>query len=60
MDTETQDYDYDFVFSLGQACTCSMTLRHAGLQFASFPLDWVSGGSLASRTALVASRLGVA
>lgn len=56
MDTETQDYDYDFVFSMGQACTCSMTLRHAGLQFASFPLDWVSGGSLASRTALVASR----
>ena len=48
-------YHYDFAFSMGQACTCSMTLRHANLQFASFPLDWVSGGTLASRTDLVVS-----
>ena len=53
MDTGTRHYD--FVFSMGQACTCSMTLRHANLQFASFPLDWVSGGTLAMRTNLVVS-----
>ena len=46
---------YDLVFSLGQACPCSMTLRMAGLQFASFPLDWVSGGTIVDRATLVAS-----
>ena len=46
---------YDLVFSLGQACPCSMTLRMAGLQFASFPLDWVTGGTMVQRVKLVAS-----
>lgn len=35
---------YDFAFSLGAACLCTETLRSAGLQFASFPLDWTRGG----------------
>lgn len=35
---------YDFAFSLGAACLCTETLRAAGLQFASFPLDWTRGG----------------
>ena len=47
---------YDFAFSLGQACTCSLTLRAANLQFASFPLDWVAEGTILSRAGLVASR----
>ncbi|MBR4653108.1 MAG: hypothetical protein IKO72_07080 [Kiritimatiellae bacterium] len=50
------DRHYDFVFSLGQACPCSMTLRMANLQFASFPLDWIRGGTLGTRTDLVVSR----
>lgn len=36
---------YDFVFSLGAACSCSQSLRLANLQFASFPCDWLWGGS---------------
>ena len=33
--------EYDFVFSLGFSCGTSQALRAAGLQFASYPLDWV-------------------
>ena len=36
---------YDFVFSLGAACSCSQSLRLANLQFASFPCDWLYGGT---------------
>lgn len=46
---------YDLAFSLGHACACSMTLRAAKLQFASFPLDWITGGTIATRASLVAS-----
>jgi len=31
---------YDLVFGLGYACSCSLALRAAGLQFESFPFDW--------------------
>ena len=31
---------YDFVFGLGVGCSCSQTLRKAGLQFLSLPFDW--------------------
>ena len=32
---------YDLAFSLGRACSCSETLRKAGLQYLSFPWDWI-------------------
>ena len=32
---------YDLIVPLGYACSCSQTLRRAGLQLASFPWDWV-------------------
>ena len=32
---------YDLVFGLGPACSCSQTLRKAGLQHLSFPYDWI-------------------
>lgn len=32
---------YDLAFSLGSSCGTSQALRAAGLQYASFPLDWV-------------------
>ena len=35
---------YDLAFSFGPACSCSQTLRCAGLQLLSFPFDWVSPG----------------
>ena len=44
---------FDFVLGLGSACSCTQALRAAGLQLLSFPLDWVSGGDLKSRTSLV-------
>lgn len=34
---------YDFIFSIGAACACSSALRRNGLQFASYPFDWVLG-----------------
>ena len=34
--------EYDLVFGLGPACSCSQTLRRAGLQLLSFPFDWVA------------------
>ena len=45
---------YDFVFSLGAACLCTETLRAAGLQYASYPLDWTRGGGIRERADLVA------
>lgn len=33
---------YDFAFGLGMACSCTQTLREAGLQFMSFPYDWLT------------------
>ena len=33
---------YDLVFGLGTACSCTQTIRAAGLQFESFPYDWVA------------------
>ena len=33
--------DYDFIFSLGYCCGVSQALRAAGLQHASYPLDWL-------------------
>ena len=32
---------YDFIFGMGAGCSCSRMLRERGLQYASFPLDWV-------------------
>ena len=33
--------EYDLAFSLGSSCGVSQALRAAGLQFASYPLDWL-------------------
>ena len=35
---------YDFIFGLGNACSCTQTLRAAGLQYLSFPFDWIIMG----------------
>lgn len=48
--------EYDLAFSVGQACACSLTLRTAHLQFASFPFDWMAGATLASRIDLLVRR----
>lgn len=46
---------YDFIFSMGEACSCSSTLRHMGLQFASYPFDWIAGLTFAERAEIVHS-----
>lgn len=33
---------YDLAFGIGTACSCSQTLRGAGLQLLSFPFDWIT------------------
>ena len=53
---DTKHERYDLAFSLGAACACSVALRRAKLQFASFPLDWIALGTPVSRARLVASR----
>ena len=45
---------YDLVFGIGQACSCSWALRGAGLQFASYPFDWVANVDLEGRSRIVA------
>lgn len=37
-----QKKTYDLVLPLGEACSCTETLREAGLQHLSFPFDWIS------------------
>lgn len=44
---------YDFAFSCGLQCGASMALREAGLQFASYPFDWVFSPSLPQSVRLV-------
>ena len=46
---------YDFVFSLGQACSCSSSLRAAKLQYASYPFDWLYGSDITGRADILAN-----
>ena len=56
---------YDFIFGLGAGCSVSQSLRDAGLQFASYPLDWIAApgitkhGSPASERAVRDSLAGL-
>lgn len=45
---------YDLVFALGSACLATQTLRASGLQYATFPLDWIYGMGMRGRAELVA------
>ena len=46
-------YTYDFIFGIGETCPCSETLRSCGLQFESYPLDWLYGGDFDTRVKLL-------
>lgn len=50
----TKQY-YDFIFGMGEACSCTQTLRAAKLQFASYPFDWLFGGNFVTRAGLLVS-----
>lgn len=45
---------YDFIFSLGFSCGVSQALRAAGLQYASYPLDWTGSAGVVASARLVA------
>lgn len=47
--------EYDIVFSIGEACSCSSSLRASDLQEASYPLDWVFGEDFIGRCKILAS-----
>lgn len=47
--------DYDLAFSLGFSCGCTQALREAGLQFASYPFDWVGSPGLLESARMLAS-----
>ena len=46
--------EYDLAFSLGFSCGTSQALRAAGLQFASYPLDWIGSPGILTSARLVA------
>ncbi len=55
MDKSVLREKYDYCFSIGSACSCTESLRAAGLQFHSLPFDWVDGSTLKKRSELIAS-----
>lgn len=51
----TEKRTYDLAFGIGFACGVSQALRHAGLQFASFPMDWVMSPGILRSAEVIAS-----
>lgn len=47
--------NYDLAFSMGFGCGCSRALRAAGLQRASFPMDWIGSPGVVASAEMVAS-----
>jgi len=46
---------YDFAFSMGFSCGGSLALRKAGLQFSSYPLDWIGAPGVVRSAKMVAA-----
>ena len=47
--------EYDLAFSLGSSCGTSQALRAAGVQFSSYPLDWVGSRGIVHAAEVIAS-----
>jgi len=47
---------YDIAFSMGFSCGGTMALRRAGLQYASYPLDWVGTPGIQAGADMILSR----
>ena len=47
---------YDLAFSLGFSCGGTDALRNAGLQFASYPLDWIGAPSVLASAGMIVRR----
>lgn len=52
----TKRQRYDLIFSIGGACSCTSGLRDAGLQRASFPMDWLFGSDLSGRVDIICNK----
>ena len=46
---------FDMAFSMGFSCGGTMALRRAGLQFASYPLDWIGAPGIVASAKMIAS-----
>lgn len=47
--------NFDLAFSMGFGCGCSRALRAAGLQRASFPMDWTGSPGVVASAEMIAS-----
>lgn len=43
------DKKFDLIFSLGEACSCTQSLRDSKLQLYSYPFDWLYGSDFLGR-----------
>ena len=48
--------DFDLIFSIGEACSCTQTLRKHNLQVYSYPFDWLFGSDFVARCSLLAGK----
>ena len=46
---------FDMAFSMGFSCGGTMALRRAGMQFASYPLDWIGSPGIVASAKMIAS-----
>ena len=46
---------FDMAFSMGFSCGGTMALRKAGLQFASYPLDWIGAPGIVASAKMIAA-----
>ena len=46
---------FDMAFSMGFSCGGTMALRRAGLQFVSYPLDWIGSPGIVQSAKMIAS-----
>ena len=44
---------YDLIFSIGEACSCTQSLRDSKLQVFSYPLDWLFGSNFEGRMSIL-------
>ena len=47
---------YDLIFGIGEACSCTQSLRKYNLQIRSFPFDWLYGSDFLRRCQIIAQR----
>ena len=50
------DTTYDIVLPIGSGCPTAMTLSHHAMRFASYPFDWLRGGSIEAQAHILAAR----